>query len=297
MKTMKMMANVAKVLMLAALMAVGTETVKAQETSGFKPIEANNWWMGENVTDVTEAYLYNVGAGIFATGSEPTEKDVNNADLWTIGSGYTFTNQSSKEVIYLVENNAKITKTSLIYKASKFTLEEGETKDRGVANRLAVKTAFYGTRFFNIDDDKYEYTAAHTKGPWNDWLFISSNQKKAYVEYVDSFNKLNTYFTNEEVVKDADLLKEVETTLTTTSNAEHSYSTYDADKALLAKAIKDVEDYLNKIATGIENIKPANDNAEVTAIYGANGVRKGNLTKGINIVKMNNGITKKVLVK
>lgn len=298
MKKMKMMANVAKFLMLAALMAVGTQTVNAQEeVSEFKPIEANNWWMGEDVTNITEAYLYNVGAGIFATGSEPTEKDINNADLWTIESGYTFTNKRSSEVIYLSGTNAKITATSWTTKASKFTLEEGETKDRGIANRLAVTTFIVGTRYFNIDNDSYKYTAAHSKGPWNDWLLISSNQKEAYVEYVDSFYKLKTYYTNAEVVKNEALLEEVQTTLTTTSSEGHSYSTYKEDKALLAQTIKDVEDYLNKIATGIKNIESAKGNAEVIAIYGVNGEQRNNITKGINIVKLSNGKTQKVLVK
>lgn len=47
--------------------------------------------------------------------------------------------------------------------------------------------------------------------------------------------------------------------------------------------------------TGIETIKPATDNAEATAIYDVNGVRQNSLTKGINIVKMSDGTTKKII--
>lgn len=99
---MKMMANIAKGLMLAAFMAVGTTTVNAQEQSAtYTPADANDWWMGEDVSKLKEAYLYNVGAQIFATNNTPSETDIKNANLWTIGSGNTFTNKETGNVLHL----------------------------------------------------------------------------------------------------------------------------------------------------------------------------------------------------
>ena len=49
---MKLMANIAKGLMLAAFMAVGTTTVNAQNESAetFAPVKVGDWVKGEAVT-------------------------------------------------------------------------------------------------------------------------------------------------------------------------------------------------------------------------------------------------------
>ena len=62
---------------------------------------------------------------------------------------------------------------------------------------------------------------------------------------------------------------------------------------LLSKLKKAIEDITNGISNTSDNLK----NAEITSIYSANGTRKAQLTKGINIVKMSNGAVKKILVK
>lgn len=71
---MKLMANAAKGLMLAAFMAVGTTTVNAQENSEettYKPVTVGNWVKGEEVKgNGQEVYIYNVGAGTFITDSK-----------------------------------------------------------------------------------------------------------------------------------------------------------------------------------------------------------------------------------
>lgn len=72
---MKLMANTAKGLMLAAFMAVGTTTVNAQEQSTtYTPAYANDWWEGEEVkSNGQEVYIYNVGAEVFVTDNTPSE--------------------------------------------------------------------------------------------------------------------------------------------------------------------------------------------------------------------------------
>lgn len=76
---MKLMANIAKGLMLAAFMAVGTTTVNAQEetTETFAPVKVGDWVKGEEVTgNGQKMYIYNVGAGTFISGKSATETDI-----------------------------------------------------------------------------------------------------------------------------------------------------------------------------------------------------------------------------
>ena len=294
MKTMKMMANIAKGLMLTAFMAVGTTTVNAQEQSAtYTPVDANDWWMGEDVSKLKEAYLYNVGAQIFATNNTPSETDIKNANLWTIGSGNTFTNKETGNVLHLHSVwSLGVTWTASISNddATSFSLENGTSTNKGFAYRLANKEGI-DTRYFNIDGNIY--SPAKTQSTYNDWLFISQKQKDAYVEYKNSFNEVDSYLTNEKVEKDESLLAKIKEVLTKVSDAGHSFATYDGDKAKLTNILDEIKNFLNT-PTGIETIKPT-DNAQATAIYDVNGVRQNSLTKGINIVKMSDGATKKII--
>ena len=66
-------------------------------------------------------------------------------------------------------------------------------------------------------------------------------------------------------------------------------------QAKLNDAIQAAEAFI-KNTTGINEIGSTTD-AKVSEIYGVNGARKSQLTKGLNIVKMSDGTVKKVLVK
>lgn len=89
------------------------------------------------------------------------------------------------------------------------------------------------------------------------------------------------------------MLAKIKEVLTKVSDAGHSFATYDGDKAKLTNILDEIKNFLNT-PTGIETIKPT-DNAQATAIYDVNGVRQNSLTKGINIVKMSDGTTKKII--
>lgn len=305
MRNFTSIAKFAKSVMLAAFVAVGVQVANAQETTTYEPVGANQWWMGETVDDVKgSAYLFNVGAQIFATGNTPSETNIDNADLWTIAEGYTFTNQKTKNVINMyslisagVNWYASITDKE---KATSFNLEKGTSTIKGTVYCLSKSEGWVSviTRYFTINGNSY---SAEKKGVNSDWLFISADQKAAYDEYTTNFNKVKNYLTNEDVLKNEDLVKEINTTLTQTSTRGNNYNTYKAngtnDETNLKTTINDVEKYLEEISTSIKNIESVDGNAEVTAIYDLNGVRKNQLTKGINIVKMANGKVKKVLVK
>lgn len=299
---MKLMANAAKGLMLAAFMAVATTTVNAQNESAetFAPVKVGDWVKGEEVTgNGQKMYIYNVGAGTFISGKSATETDITKALVWTIGgnSNYTFTSGNYK--LYMAYSVGWITDISSVF-TTNFTLTDNTTSNNSTSYKLSNSAKVWGktqTRYFNVDGNKY--TAAESKSAYNDWLFISPAQKDAYVEYTKSFNDLDGYLKNEKVVKETTLLDKIKEVLAQVSSANHSFDTYEGDngdKVTLANIIKEVEDFLNT-TTGIETIKPANGNAETAAIYDVNGVRQNSLSKGINIVKMSDGTVKKVIKK
>lgn len=310
---MKLMANVAKGLMLAAFMAVGTTTVNAQEESAetFAPVKVGDWVKGEAVTgNGQKAYIYNVGAGTFISGKSATETDITKASYWVITSGnstYTFACSNSTEDRIHMNYESDITHWSKRWVAeireksgaSDFTLKTGNADNSYRLSRtvnVKVVGTEYQTRYFTVSETSYEAAATATTN--SDWLFISTKQKDAYVNYVNSFNELDGYLKNEKVEKEETLLAKIKEVLTKVSSANHSFSTYDGedgDKATLDKILKEIKEFLDNTPTSIETIKPATDNVKAEAIYDVNGVRQNSLTKGINIVKMSDGTTKKII--
>lgn len=305
MKTMKLMANVAKGLMLAAFMAVGTTTVNAQEetTETFAPVKVGDWVKGEAVTgNGQEVYIYNVGSGTFISGKTATETDITKAYSWNVNgtSPYTFACVNQNRIA--MKATAGIWSAEIKDKsgATNLTLISGTTTDKGYCYNLSATGSTYikpfkyeeQTRYFTVSGNSYEAAATATTN--SDWLFISQKQKDAYVDYVNSFNEVDSYLTNEKVEKEETLIAKIKEILTTVSDAGHTFSTYDGDKAKLTGILEEIKNFLNT-PTGIETIKPATGNTQATAIYDVNGVRQNSLTKGINIVKMSDGTTKKII--
>ena len=287
------MKNLVKGLMLSVAIALGATTAQAQDngtgtsTEDVKPAASTEFWMGEEAAE-GRFYLYNVGANIFVTGNTPSETDINKATLWTASGSdkrFSFTDKKGYFVITMDRTSAKITKQGplhLLPIATKFDLEPGTTKGKN-AYKLA-----YSTYYFNVGKDKY--TPETTPGDFNDWLFISDAQKNAYTEYVNLFNKAKSYTEKGSKLTDA-IVKQINDAL-----KSYNYNTYEeknGGKAKLEDAIKAAEDF---ITTGINEIGSTTD-AKVSEIYGVNGARKSQLTKGLNIVKMSDGTVKKVLVK
>lgn len=299
------MKNLVKGLMLSAVMTLGVATASAQETGtkDVKPATSTDFWMGKTAK-AGEFYLYNVGAKIFATNNTPSETEITKATLWTAkgsNNSFSFTDEKGNLVITMDRYNAKITKKGLLNLlpiATKFGLEPGTTKVKGNAYKLAYSLKPFSPCYFNVDKDKY--TPETTPGDMNDWLFISDAQKKAYTEYVNLFNKAKSYteagsklFKSDDLEKRNAIVNKINDAL-----KSYNYNTYEeknGGKAKLEAAIKAAEDFINA-TTGINEIGSTTD-AKVSEIYGVNGARKSQLTKGLNIVKMSDGTVKKVLVK
>lgn len=301
------MKNLVKGLMLSAVMTLGMATASAQETDtkDVKPATSTDFWMGETAK-AGEFYLYNVGAKIFATNNTPSETDITKATLWTAkGSNNSFSFTGKNGYVFYMSSTigAGITWTANITNngdATTFTLKTGKTTKKGAVYAFS-KDEGWGTsnvRYFNVDGKKY--TAAKKQSNSNDWLLISDTQKKAYDEYVKLFNKAKSYTEADSKLIESDDKDKTDAIVKQINNALKSYNyiSYKEEnggKAKLEAAIKAAEDFINA-TTGINEIGSTTD-AKVSEIYGVNGARKSQLTKGLNIVKMSDGTVKKVLVK
>ena len=294
MKKIYTVAKYAKSIMLAAVMtASALTTVNAQEADNttYAPAEAKNWWRGEEVTGKEQqVYVYNVGAGIFVTTDDtPSEKNIDNAALWTLSN-----NQFSCEDYHInmwSNLNAGVIWDTAINtaKATTYKVIAGNTEDRGFSYKLSKKDGRV-TRYFNVDNN--EYTAAKTESEFNDFLFISPEQKVAYSTYSALYKEASELTSNEKI--STSLLNQLKEVLTSTATA--NYGTYSADKTKLQNIIEEIKTYLNSTPTGIDNIN-ATSSAKAEAIFSVNGVRNAQLNKGLNIVKMSDGSVKKIMIK
>lgn len=299
------MKNLVKGLMLSAVMTLGVATASAQETGtgNVKPATSTDFWMGETAK-AGEFYLYNVGAKIFATATNNSTEDYTKASAWTLKgskSSYSFTSGKSK--IYLGYNKLTalsgwVAEISTSRSATDMALvASSNTKDKGNCYKLS-HTIWPTTRYFNVDGKSY--SAAKDQSDKNDWLLISDAQKKAYTEYVNLFNKAKSYTERGSKLFESDDHEATDKIVKQINDAlkSYNYNTYEEEnggKAKLEAAIKAAEDFINA-TTGINEIGSTTD-AKVSEIYGVNGARKSQLTKGLNIVKMSDGTVKKVLVK
>lgn len=296
------MKNLVKGLMLSAVMTLGVATASAQETGtgNVKPATSTDFWMGETAK-AGEFYLYNVGAKIFATNNTPSETDITKATLWTAkesNKSFSFTGKNGYKIYMHSVLSSGITWTAKIDQnetATDFTLAAGTSTEKGYVYSFSKKEGAF-TRYFNIDNKKF--TPAKKQSNSNDWLLISDVQKKAYTEYVNLFNKAKSYteagsklLESKDVEKKNAIVKQINDAL-----KSYNYNTYMKDgQAKLNAAIQAAEAFINA-TTGINEIGSTTD-AKVSEIYGVNGARKSQLTKGLNIVKMSDGTVKKVLVK
>ena len=297
MKKIYTVAKYAKSIMLAAVMtASALTTVNAQEADNttYAPAEANSWWRGEEVTDEEQqVYVYNVGAGIFVTTDDtPSEKNIDNAALWTL-SNNQFSCGDYHINMWSNLNAGVIWDTAInTAKATTYKVIAGNTEDRGLSYKLSKTDGrvISHTRYFNVDNN--EYTAAKTKSEFNDFLFISPEQKVAYSTYSALYKEASELTSNEKI--STSLLNQLKEVLNSTATA--NYDTYSADMTKLQNIIEEIKTYLNSTSTGIDNIN-ATSSAKAEAIFSVNGVRNAQLNKGLNIVKMSDGSVKKIMIK
>ena len=322
MKKIYTLANMAKGMMLAALLAVGT-TALAQNVSGNTEngtVEGNENGSNENETfapaaesswlqpvklggNGQKAYIYNVATETYITGKTATVKNIKDADVWTIGGDETrsFTcDNETKDRLFLEYSIAWhplvwYIEVSDSRDATKFTILEGSTKNSYKLTKSRKKPFNIGTEtaYFSVSGENY--VASLEPSIDNDWYFISTEQKDVYAEYISFFTEAANLLKNEKLNDQESVLGTIKTALQETAKGTFNTSNDDINtlKTAIAAAKKAIEDITNGISNTSDNLK----NAEITSIYSANGTRKAQLTKGINIVKMSNGTVKKILVK
>ena len=292
-------------MMLAAVLTVGVTVVNAQEadsnSTDFTPSSESAWLKGEQISDLTEAYIYNVGAEIFIKNNRSaSEKDINNANLWTItneNDTYKFACGNKKLFLNydVVAWFCDISDLTYTY----FTLVNATTEDKGYAYKLKnTKKVWskYQTRYFSVEGTSY-VVAENEENKNNDWLFISEAQKNAYLDYKAKYNEAKNYASNEKVEANVTLFAKLKEILSDKAKATYaSYEGENGDQMVLSNIIEEIKEYLSNTSTGIDNIN-ANSSAKAEAIYNVNGVRNAQLTKGLNIVKMSDGSVKKIMVK
>lgn len=322
MKKIYTLANMAKGMMLAALLAVGT-TALAQNVSGntengtvegtengsnenetFAPAAESSWLQPVKlVGNGQKAYIYNVATGTFITGKTATVKNIEDADVWTIDGEETRCfncDNAQKERLFLEYSSlwhpfVWYAEVSDDRKATDFTIEEGSTENSYKLTKSRERLFNKGTEtaYFSVSGEKY--VASLEPSIDNDWYIISADQKDVYTEYTSLFTEAASLLKDEKLNDQESVLGAIKTALQET--AKGTFETSNADintlKTTIAAAKKAIEDITNGISNTSNNL----ENAEITSIYSANGTRKAQLTKGINIVKMSNDAVKKILVK
>lgn len=329
MKKIYTLANMAKGMMLAALLAVGT-TAHAQNVSGntengtvegtengtvegnengsnenetFAPAAENSWLQPVKlVGNGQKAYIYNVATETFITGKTATVKNIEDADVWTINGDETrsFTcDNESKDRLFLEYSSlwhplVWYAEVSDDRNKTDFTIVEGSTENSYKLTKYK-KFTLEGpqTAYFSVSGEKY--VASLEPSIDNDWYFISADQKDVYTEYTTLFTEAANLLKNEKLNDQKSVLDAIKAALQETAKGTFDTSTSDINtlKTTIAAAKKAIEDITNGISNTSDNL----ENAEITSIYSVNGTRKAQLTKGINIVKMSNGAVKKILVK
>ena len=330
MKKIYTLANMAKGMMLAALLAVGT-TALAQNVSGntengtvegtengtvegnengsnknetFAPAAESSWLQPVKlVGNGQKAYIFNVATKTFITGKTATVKNIKDADVWTIDGdetrSFTCDNETkdrlSLESIYAVipiyKWHAEVSDDK---DATDFTIVKGSTENSYKLTKSRNKL-FGGieTAYFSVSGENY--VASLEPSIDNDWYIISTDQKNVYAEYTSLFTEAASLLKNEKLNDQKSVLDAIKTALQKTAKGTFDTSSSDINtlKTTIAAAKKAIEDITNGISNTSDNL----ENAEITSIYSVNGSRKAQLTKGINIVKMSNGAVKKILVK
>lgn len=322
MKKIYTLANMVKGMMLAALLAVGT-TALAQNVSGntengtvegnengsnenetFAPAAESSWLQPVKlVGNGQKAYIYNVATKTFITDKTAIVKNIEDADVWTIDGDETRCfncNNAQKERLFLEYSSlwhpfVWYAEVSDDRKATDFTIEEGSTENSYKLTKSRERLFNKGTEtaYFSVSGEKY--VASLEPSIDNDWYIISADQKDVYTEYTSLFTEAASLLKDEKLNDQESVLGAIKTALQET--AKGTFDTSNADinklKTTIAAAKKAIEDITN----GINNTSDNLENAEITSIYSANGTRKAQLTKGINIIKMSNGAVKKILVK
>lgn len=254
------------------------------EKSLVNPVISTGWFEGEDFASGEESwYIYNIGVGKFIGDDGHFFADINEATPWGIWGDYNPYSISKSDGDRFFMEGWPGYKTGIRSKsATSFNIvKEGSTE--GSYNIEA------NGRYFNVtDENEPAFSAAKTNGPLNDWLFISTEQKEAYNEFLAVYNELLPYT---ELPMDEEQKSALVGILDQAANA--TYSQCIGENGLTAQ-LKFVLAMIKSIQEGVESVSAGSTKTPV-AVYSLGGQRSNGMQKGLNIVRMSDGSIRKVM--
>lgn len=255
------------------------------------PATTTGWFEGEDFVNNEESwYIYNIGTSKFVGDDGKLYANINESTPWGIwGSENPFSiSKTDGDRFYMDGWPGYGTGVRGSSATSFHIVKEGSTEG---SYNLAVKFTLGGWRYFNVTNgENSTYSAASTNGPMNDWLFISTAQKDVFNEYVDlhqqALDCINLPMDDDIKSSLADILNKA---------ANTTYSQCIGENGIIAQ-LKFILAIFKEQLEGVESIS-AGRNIIPVSFYSLHGQRNNGMQKGVNIVKMSDGTTRKVIKK
>ena len=248
------------------------------------PSITNIWFEGEDFVSGEETwYLFNIGVGKFIGDDGHFFADINEATPWGIWGDYNPYSISKSDGDRFYMDGWPSYNTGIRGKsATSFDIvKEGSTE--GSYNLVARD------RYFNVtDENEPSFSAAKTNGPMNDWLFISTEQKDTYNEFMALYYEVLPYI---DMPMEDGLRNQLAALLNGAASA--TYSQCVGTTGFIAQ-LKFLLELLKTIETGVDSVKGESAKTPV-AVYSVGGQRTNGMKKGLNIVKMSDGTIRKIM--
>lgn len=213
----------------------------------------NNWkWVSMTRTQANQqAYIYSVGHEIFiTTANTPTEKNIENAQAWTLNyntNGTTSISCKKDNKDYVIRLNywkfgMLSSETGVYEKGNKgstdFTLTEGKVEGYNLTK---------DGKFFTADTDENKYTAGNTNDAGNDWMLIDPNNTDQINNYKNFYAAYASAYAAAKSLKDAALPTDMMNKLTEVLAKETDYQNVEANTAELNNIVTEIKSLQKKV--------------------------------------------------
>ena len=212
------------------------------------------FWVGEPFETATSEtstnggiYIYNVGSGMFITGgknSRPSVTDIKSAEKWGVYyNNGTFTISKGDNLRIRMDASDRggvgiITKG--LFGATNFTLVPS-TITNGAYRFDAKYTSIFNKDLHHFQINKVPEYAGAEDGSLDasmDWLFISEEQKQAYIAYEKAYNNAKGLLSDKSLsglrADEPELFEALEQVLLETTNTNYTTSEEDTKKLIEA---------------------------------------------------------------
>ena len=204
------------------------------------------FWVGEKLESVAsgteaKAYIMNVGNRTFITEDTPSETDINKAVKWRVtpGSGtYTFYREDANGKEWRIcMDNIRIG----VYQRDRGATDFKIVDSTNGAYKFDAFYLYWGknvNHHFNVDGNRYTGAQDDSRSVYNDWLFISEEQKNAYNAYEQAYNNAKGLLSDKSLSglrdDEPELFEALEQVLLETTNTNYTTSAEDTKKLIEA---------------------------------------------------------------